>query len=149
MKTTKKTPNADNPATPMRGACILTGLLVFFVAAAGALGIVWLRQQISSMGDYSLKYERQLTEWERKNTYIEGRVARATSLAFLEERLARLDTSLGLPDATQIVWMPPTRRETHLAGEPAPEAIPATGGERGFGEFALLNPNPLSQPSQR
>jgi len=138
----KQGANTDETASArMRGACVLAGLLVFFVAAGGALGVVWLRQQISTLGEYSLKYEAQLREWERKTTFLENKVARATSLEYLEGRLAAMGGGMGPPADEQVVWMAPARGPALVAGSGDAGAASARRENRaGGGEFALLEP---------
>lgn len=83
---------------------ILFSLLVFFVSTGGALGVVWLRQQISRTAESCMVKEKELVVLQRKNIYLQSAIAQVHNPEYLKERV---EGKLSVPSKNQIVWVNP------------------------------------------
>lgn len=77
-------------------------LLIFLLSTGGALGLVWLRQQISRTAKSCIAKEKELAIIQRKNVYLHSIIAQVHNPEYLKERL---ESKLALPCKKQIVWM--------------------------------------------
>lgn len=83
---------------------IFFSLLVFFVSTGGALGVVWLRQQISRTAESCMEKEKELVILQRKNIYLQSAIAHVHNPEYLKERVGG---KLSVPSKKQIVWVNP------------------------------------------
>lgn len=82
------------------------GIIALFVFAlllssAGALGVVYFKQQISRSASDLKHLEQSLKEIERKDTFLASKIAQAHSPEFLKKH-ARF--ALRPPQDKQVVW---------------------------------------------
>ncbi len=77
-------------------------LLILLVSASGALGIVWMRQQIAGVAYRVKSLEHSLTEVDRKNRYLDAEIAATHHPQYLKRRVA---ATLRPPVDRQIVWI--------------------------------------------
>lgn len=77
-------------------------LVVFLLSTSGALGIVWLRQQISRTAECCLEKERELAIIERKNVHLRSKIAHIHNPEYLKEKM---NSKLMQPSKKQIVWV--------------------------------------------
>ena len=79
-------------------------VLVFtmlLVSVSGALGVVWLRQQISLSAYHCQELEQRVLEFKRKNDFLTAKIAEAHNPDFLK---AHLKEQLSVPKHDQVVW---------------------------------------------
>lgn len=81
---------------------VFFSLLVFFVSTGGALGVVWLRQQISRTAESCMIKEKELVVLQRKNIYLQSAIAHVHNPEHLKDRVGR---KLSMPTKKQIVWV--------------------------------------------
>lgn len=96
---------------------VALSLVVFLLSTAGALGIVWLRQQISKTAESCLEKEKELIILERKNVHLRSKIAHMHNPEYLKEKLT---AKLTQPSKKQIVWMDTNQDKTkmrHLAAK--------------------------------
>lgn len=91
----------NNRKTVQLGLVVLS-LLIFLFITGGALGVVWLRQQISRTAERCIAKEKELVIVQRKNAYLHTAIAQVHNPEYLKERL---DSKLMVPSTKQIVWM--------------------------------------------
>lgn len=94
---------------------VALSLVIFLLSTAGALGIVWLRQQISQTAESCLEKEKELAVLQRKNAHLRSTIAQMHNPEFLIEKL---NSKLVQPNQKQIVWMNSDEKKTkmqHLA----------------------------------
>lgn len=84
---------------------VFFSLLVFLVSTAGALGVVWLRQQISRTADNCMTKEKELAVLQRRNTYLQSSIAQVHNPEYLKEQAG---SKLSVPSKKQVVWVNPT-----------------------------------------
>lgn len=89
---------------------ILFSLLVFLVSTGGALGVVWLRQQISRTAESCMAKEKELIVMQRKNIYLQSAIAQVHNPEYLKERVG---SKLSVPIKKQIVWINPAKEQRH------------------------------------
>ncbi|MGE9295327.1 MAG: hypothetical protein ACQKBV_03460 [Puniceicoccales bacterium] len=93
--------------TPNIKLCRLTafalGFSILGVAAAGAFGVVWLRQDSAARAQATANLEQEIKHAERQNSALDARIAKAHSPQFLA---TRVPADLRPTNANQIVWMP-------------------------------------------
>lgn len=77
-------------------------LLLFLLSTAGALGLVWLRQQISRTAKSCIAKEKEIAIAQRKNSYLHSKIAQIHNPEYLKEQL---ESKFALPCKKQIVWM--------------------------------------------
>lgn len=94
----------------MRAVLILLGLLLFTMSAGGALGVVWLRQQISCSADRCITLEKALVATQRHNIDLDGEIARVSSPDYLK---GRVNDDFTFPRDQNIVWV--QARKTYQA----------------------------------
>lgn len=93
---------------------IFFSLLVFLISASGALGIVWLRQQISRTANDCILKEKELMALHRKNGYLQSMIAQMHNPQYLREKVG---SKMALPNKQQVVWMKDSKdltRQNHL-----------------------------------
>lgn len=83
---------------------IFFSLLVFGLTTGGALGVVWLRQQISRTADSCMIKEKELVVLQRKNIYLQSAIAQVHNPEYLKDRVGG---KLSMPSKKQIVWVDP------------------------------------------
>jgi hypothetical protein len=83
---------------------IFFSLLVFLVSTGGALGVVWLRQQISRTAENCIAKEKELAVLQRRNIYLQSTIAQVHNPEYLKERVGG---KLSVPSKKQIVWVNP------------------------------------------
>lgn len=84
-------------------SALALGLLILFVSAAGSLGLVWMRQQISQSARNTVQLEREIQEADRENARLAAQIARAHQP---ENLLANASPALRPTSSAQVVWMP-------------------------------------------
>jgi len=81
---------------------IALGLLVFLVVTAGALGVVWIRQQISTTAKSSIALEKAVIEVQRKQNRLDAKIAQIHNPDYLKKKIG---ARLVLPKKEQVVWV--------------------------------------------
>lgn len=81
---------------------VFISLLVFSLSTGGALGVVWLKQQISQIAESCIGKEQELIVLHRKNIYLRSTIAQVHNPEYLKERIG---AKVALPNKKQIVWM--------------------------------------------
>jgi len=89
-------------STGMKLGLVVLSLVIFLLSTVGALGIVWLRQQISRTAERCIETEKELAIILRKNVCMRSTIAQMHNPEYLKEKL---NSKLGLPSEKQIVWM--------------------------------------------
>lgn len=79
------------------------GVLILVVSAAGALGLVWMRQQITETAERTVQLEKEIIVVERESTRLAAQIARAHQP---ERLLARASAELQPTHPGRVVWMP-------------------------------------------
>ena len=85
----------------LRFGIVVLFVLALLLSSAGALGVVYLKQQISRSASDRKHLEQDLRELERKDTFLVSKIAQAHSPEFLKKH-AKL--ALGPPQEQQVVW---------------------------------------------
>lgn len=98
----------------LNGMLILLGLVIFVVSAGGALGVVWLRQQVACAADRCLTLEKSLAMIQRSNIDLDGQIAGVNSPEYLKTRIGG---KMGFPRAENIVWVEGGRNFQALASK--------------------------------
>ncbi|WOO43545.1 hypothetical protein [Rubellicoccus peritrichatus] len=88
-----------------RFSALALGVLIMAVSAAGALGLVWMRQQISNSAKVTATIEKELHVVERENVRLATHIAKAHNPEVL---VARASSDLKPRSSAQVVWMPAT-----------------------------------------
>ncbi len=87
---------------------VFTTVCVICISAFSALGLIWLRQQISRTADRTNVVERQLVELDRRIGILNEQIAAATQPGIIQARVAgRLRPSRDF----QVVFMQERVRE--------------------------------------
>ena len=86
----------------LRTGLLALGLLVFLMSAGGALGVVWLRQQISLSADACTDLEKSLLQAQRRSTYLQSKIAEVHNPDYLKDNIG---SKLSMPSKNQIVWV--------------------------------------------
>ena len=81
--------------------------MTLLITLMGALGVVWMRQQITRSADKIKYYEMELQEIDRKKAFVDTRIAKAHSP---ENLIQRLGNRLVAPKSRQVVWVNETFR---------------------------------------
>lgn len=119
-----------NRKTIQLGLVVLS-LIVFLFITGGALGVVWLRQQISRTAERCIAKEKELVIVQRKNAYLRTTIAQVHNPEYLKERLG---AKLMVPSNKQIVWMNSDEaklRMRHLAAKSKNgQGLGTTGNQR-------------------
>ncbi len=84
-------------------SALALGVLILAVSAAGSLGLVWMRQQISQSARDAVRLERDIQEAERENARLAAQIARAHQP---ENLVAHASPALRPTSPAQVVWMP-------------------------------------------
>lgn len=128
-----------------RFSTLALGVLIMVVSAGGALGLVWMRQQISNSAQVTANLEKELHVVERESVRLAAHVAKAHQP---ENLLARVSSDLKPRSAGQIVWMPATGAfpETFIAEtrQRNPAAVSESPLAISF-DLALLNTRSSSE----
>lgn len=77
----------------------------FIIAAAGAVGVVWLKQQSSMTAHETKMLERKLSVLARDNAELTARVARLHTPNYLLARMRGMQLDLVPPSSGQLVWV--------------------------------------------
>jgi len=80
-------------------------LLTLLTAAAGSIGVIWIKQQISVTAYENKKLERNLVDLQRVNSDLNAQVARLHTPNYLLARMRGMQLSLVPPSRDQLVWM--------------------------------------------
>ena len=83
---------------------LMSIFLIVGVATIGSLSLIWMRQQVSHSAYRIKSLERSLSKLERKNNYLDSRIATIHNPNSLK-RLA--NDFLRIPRKQQIVWVSP------------------------------------------
>ena len=103
--------------------------LILLVSACGGLGIVLLRQQISTSAEQTRQLEQEIAGFDRKIRQIDSRIASVHHPDFLRDRGEALGLGLSRPVHRQVVRLHagPQLREQHnrlaLSGESASDPL--------------------------
>lgn len=81
---------------------VFFSLLVFVVSTGGALGVVWLKQQISRTAESCMMKEKELVVLQRTHIYLQSAIAQVHNPDHLKAQVAN---RLSMPSKKQIVWM--------------------------------------------
>ncbi len=100
--------NFKKAKLPQYGLYAMSMLLVLMVVS-GALSEVWLRQQISKSAQFQTELEHEIIELDRRQTYLESRIAQ---LHNPEQLKKRVKNRLNSPKKNQIVWVLEPKRAT-------------------------------------
>ena len=110
-----------NGIRSMKLGLVMLSLLVFLMSTGGALGVVWMRQQISSTAETCSKKERELVVLQRRQISIESKIAEVHNPESLK---LRVGAKLSVPSKKQIVWVQPHNTKIQLAANhPATTAL--------------------------
>lgn len=90
-----------NLASINRPGIIILALIMLLLLATGAIGVIWIRQQISVSAHHCQALERDITEFKRKNDFLDTKIAQAHNPEFLK---AHLQEPLGIPARDQVVY---------------------------------------------
>ncbi len=91
---------SSNPFT-FRVSILLIAILL--TAAAGGLGLLWLRQEISQSASLMRRSEQQLAETGRRLQYVNVKIAEATTPESLKQRAQDMRLGLVAPSNLQLV----------------------------------------------
>ena len=105
-----------------RWLSIALGFLLITASAAGALGVVWLRQEKSRVSERIENLRDDIRELDRHNGYLADQIAKVHHPAYLATHAAA-----GLRPTTghQVVWMELPRFEVepeHYAEQPVEDS---------------------------
>lgn len=89
----------------------ILGLATLIVSAMGALGVVWVRQQVATTAEQTKQLEQRLAKMERKHQYLGSRIAEVHQPSYLKARVAG---KLDLPNESAVIWAD-VPSKTHLA----------------------------------
>ena len=105
---------------PIKLGLIALSLLLFLMSTGGALGVVWMRQQISSTAEICSQKERELVVLQRRQVSIQSKIAEVHNPESLK---LRVGTKLSVPSKKQIVWVRPSNTKVQLAANTAARPI--------------------------
>ena len=92
---------------------LLSFILVFLlIIGSGALGIVWMRQQIAGVGARVQHLESSMAEVERRNRYLDAKIAAVHQPEYLARRVS---ARLAPPVKHQIIWLEPRNPQQVVA----------------------------------
>lgn len=77
-------------------------LLLLLASTIGALGVVWMRQQVAGVAYRVQSLEQSLVEVDRKNRSLDAKIAAAHHPQYLKHRVG---ATLSTPSNRQIVWV--------------------------------------------
>ena len=77
-------------------------LLLVLISAIGALGVVWMRQQVAGAAYRVKSLEQSLIEVDRKTRSLDAKIAAAHHPQYLKSRVG---VTLNPPNDHQIVWV--------------------------------------------
>ena len=83
-------------------------LVFLLIIGSGALGIVWMRQQIAGVGARVQHLESSMAEVERRNRYLDAKIAAVHQPEYLARRVS---ARLAPPVKQQIIWLEVRNRE--------------------------------------
>ncbi len=109
-------------------------VLILLIAAAGGLGLLWMRQEISASAARIRAVETRLAEANRRLQYVNVKIAEATTPDTLKRRATELGLGLIPPARDQVVRLEAPRRAFGTEGE---TAIAASTDEPLFVTFEL------------
>lgn len=109
-------------------------VLILFIAAAGGLGLLWMRQEISASAARIRTVETRLAEANRRLQYVNVKIAEATTPDTLKRRAAEMGMGLIAPARDQVVRLEAPRR---AFGTEAETAIASNSDEPLFVTFEL------------
>lgn len=110
-------------------------VLILFIAAAGGLGLLWMRQEISASAARIRNVETRLAEANRRLQYVNVKIAEATTPETLKRRATELGLGLVPPVRDQVVRLEASRR--NFATTEGATAIAANTDEPLFVTFEL------------
>lgn len=85
-----------------RFTAFILGFMILGISTVGALGIVWMRQQISQTAYVNNQLERNLKDIERDNNNLAAQIARVHNPEYLTSRMS---PDLRPTREQQVVWM--------------------------------------------
>jgi hypothetical protein len=91
----------DNSAVRLGPALTAVVLCAFFVALG--VGFVWYKEQIDMLGRQIKEREVRLAELQRQNKIRRDQLATLCSTKALDERVKKLNLSLGPPAFSQVI----------------------------------------------
>jgi hypothetical protein len=115
----------NQPAAIRFGPAVKAFLLCLLIGGSG-VGYVWQKNQIYELGRQIKQREIRLATLQYQNKKLHDQLAMLRSPAMLDRRVRELNLGMGVPRATQYLWL----------SEPSPPAASQTTGGATARQFA-------------
>jgi C4-dicarboxylate-specific signal transduction histidine kinase len=98
--------NRKNQVAALRFGAVLKALFLCSAIVCACLGYVWLKKQISELGQQLRRREALLRDLHLQNEKLRRQLAEWQSVPFLEQRVKDLKLGLGPPQPAQVWTLP-------------------------------------------
>jgi hypothetical protein len=112
----------DDSALRLGPALTAVVLCAFFMALG--VGFVWYKEQVDVLSRQIKEREVRLTELQRENKIRSDQLATLSSAKALDERVKKLNLSLGPPAFSQVIRLVETPDVTHPSDQRQAEVTP-------------------------
>lgn len=113
--------------------------LTVLMGAVGGLGLVWLRQQMTSTATRIQMVQKERVQVDRRLEFLGARIAELQRPDVLHDRAVAMGLTLRLPAARQIVRLGPLVLPT-IDPALAPDASPVSEPYRQTFDLAVMEP---------
>lgn len=95
----------NSTGTPVRLGATVKAFTLCLVLGALAIGFVWQKRQIYSLGVKTAELEKKLANLKRDNETRRQQMAMLHSLPYLDSRVKELKLGLGIPTPDQVLTL--------------------------------------------